>query len=121
MQRKWLVCAAVSGFLCVSIGAFGAHGLKPYLSEYDLDIFKTAVSYQMWHTLLLALVSFLPTSRSCDWIARLLVLGVLLFSGSLYALAMTKIKWLGMITPLGGMAFLGAWGLLGRWAWRLPD
>lgn len=112
MNQRYLLWAGVSGFFAVALGAFGAHGLKQVLSEYELDIYKTAVHYQMWHTLLLAILSRVPDNCSIRWAARSLLIGIVLFSGSLYLLAISKVSWLGMITPLGGLAFLLAWGLL---------
>ncbi len=112
MQARFMLFAAVAGFLGVAMGAFGAHGLKNILSEHYLDIYKTAVSYQMWHALLLALIAVLPPQKHLTWAGWALVAGMLLFSGSLYLLALLNIGWLGMITPLGGLAFLLAWGLL---------
>ncbi len=120
MQKRYLAWAGVSGFLAVAFGAFGAHGLKHSLSEYELDIYKTAVSYQMWHTLLLAIIALLPASCLLKWAARALLIGLLLFSGSLYLLAISKVSWLGMITPVGGLAFLLGWGLLVVYALRQP-
>ncbi|MBS3964610.1 MAG: DUF423 domain-containing protein [Methylomonas sp.] len=111
-RSNLLIIAAVSGFVAVAMGAFGAHGLKPLLNDYQLDIYKTAVNYQMWHTLLLTLTAMLPGQRLLRWVAVLLIAGILLFSGSLYLLAIFNIRWLGMITPIGGLAFLGAWALL---------
>ncbi|MDD2758915.1 MAG: DUF423 domain-containing protein [Methylomonas sp.] len=111
-QSRFLFFAAVAGFLGVAMGAFGAHGLKHILSGHDLDIYKTAVHYQMWHALLLALLAVLPKQRLLTWAAWLLIAGMVLFSGSLYLLAIFRLAWLGMITPLGGVAFLSAWGLL---------
>ncbi|MCK9606563.1 MAG: DUF423 domain-containing protein [Methylomonas sp.] len=112
MQARFMIFAAVAGFLGVAMGAFGAHGLKNVLSEHYLDIYKTAVSYQMWHALLLALIATLPRQKFLTWAGWALVTGIVLFSGSLYLLAILNIGWLGMITPLGGLAFLLAWGLL---------
>jgi len=112
MQSRFLLLAALAGFTGVAMGAFGAHGLKNSLSEHYLDIYKTAVNYQMWHALLLAIVAVLPAQRLLTWAAWSLVAGIILFSGSLYILAISKIHWLGMITPFGGVAFLVAWGLL---------
>ena len=112
MQRNILFSAAIAGFLAVALGAFGAHGLKHSLSDYELDIYKTAVNYHIWHALLLALIAALPAHKLLNWAARLLIIGIALFSGSLYLLAVIKVSWLGMITPLGGLAFLLAWGLL---------
>jgi len=112
MQSRFLLLAALAGFTGVAMGAFGAHGLKPILTEHYLDVYKTAVNYQMWHALLLAVVAVLPRQRLLTWVAWSLVVGIVLFSGSLYILAISKIGWLGMITPFGGVAFLLAWGLL---------
>ena len=112
MQSRFLLLAALAGFTGVTMGAFGAHGLKHILSEHYLDVYKTAVNYQMWHALLLAVVAMLPQQRLLTWAAWSLVAGIVLFSGSLYILAISKIGWLGMITPFGGLAFLLAWGLL---------
>lgn len=120
MQKSYLAWAGVSGFLAVALGAFGAHGLKHILSEYELDIYKTAVNYQMWHTLLLAIIALLPANFLLKWAARSLLFGIVFFSGSLYLLAVSKVSWLGMITPIGGLAFLLAWGLLVLAAIRQP-
>jgi len=112
MGSPFLFWAAVFGFIGVAMGAFGAHGLKHILSEHMLDVYKTAVSYQMWHVLALGLVAVLPPHKLLRWAGWLLVAGITLFSGSLYLLAIFDIAWLGMITPFGGVAFLSAWGLL---------
>lgn len=112
MQSRFLFLAALAGFIGVGMGAFGAHGLKHLLSEHYLDIYKTAVSYQMWHALLLAIVALLPAHRLLNWAGWLLVAGMALFSGSLYILSIFQLNWLGIVTPFGGLAFLGAWGLL---------
>lgn len=114
MQSRFLLPAAVFGFVGVAMGAFGAHGLKDVLSDYQLDIYKTAVNYQMWHALLLALIALLPPRKLLCWAGGCLIIGILLFSGSLYALAISGLRWLGMITPFGGVAFLLAWALLAR-------
>lgn len=118
MQSRFLFPAALCGFIGVAMGAFGAHGLKHLLSEHYLDIYKTAVSYQMWHALLLAMIALLPEHKWLSWAAYSLIAGILLFSGSLYALTILNISWLGMITPLGGLAFLAGWALLGCYAYR---
>lgn len=112
MQARFLFFAALAGFTGVAMGAFGAHGLKHILADRYLDVYKTAVNYQMWHALLLAVVALLPEQRLLHWAGWSLVAGIVLFSGSLYLLAISKIGWLGMITPFGGLAFLAAWGLL---------
>lgn len=112
MQNRFLLPAALFGLLGVAMGAFGAHGLKPLLSDYQLDIYKTAVQYQMWHALLLGLIAMLPARKQLRWAGWCLIAGIILFSGSLYLLAISGQRWLGMITPIGGLAFLSAWGLL---------
>lgn len=112
MRSPFLTLAAVAGFIGVAMGAFGAHGLKHVLSEHHLDVYKTAVSYQMWHALLLALIGVLPAHKQLSWAGWLTTAGIVLFSGSLYLLAIFDLGWLGIITPFGGVAFLLAWGLL---------
>lgn len=112
MRSPFLFLAAVGGFTGVAMGAFGAHGLKHLLSDHLLEVYKTAVSYQMWHVLALALIVALPEHKLLRLAGWLLVAGIMLFSGSLYLLAIFNIGWLGMITPFGGLAFLAAWGLL---------
>jgi uncharacterized membrane protein YgdD (TMEM256/DUF423 family) len=118
MQSRFLAVAAIAGFLAVALGAFGAHGLKNVLNEYQLDIYQTAVNYQMWHALLLAVVTNLPQHRLLYWACWSLAAGIVLFSGSLYLLAVTGFSWLGMITPLGGLGFLSGWALLAVFAFK---
>jgi len=104
----------LSGFLTVALGAFGAHGLKALLTEYDtVDIWDKAVLYQMFHTLALLVLAFRPTVNTGAAIGFLI--GICVFSGSLYVLAVTNLRWFGAITPLGGLAFLIGWILL---LWR---
>ncbi len=100
--------AAILGFLAVALGAFGAHGLKDLLMRNQtLSIWEKAVFYHMTHTvLLLFLASRVPLPAVALW---LFLIGVLVFSGSLYLLALTGIKWLGAITPIGGLCLLGGW------------
>ncbi|WKJ90144.1 DUF423 domain-containing protein [Methylomonas montana] len=112
MRSPFLFLAAVGGFTGVAMGAFGAHGLKHLLPDHLLEVYKTAVSYQMWHVLALALIAVLPEHKLLRWAGWLFAAGIVLFSGSLYLLAIFNIGWLGMITPFGGLAFLAAWGLL---------
>jgi uncharacterized membrane protein YgdD (TMEM256/DUF423 family) len=120
MYGIFLALAALSAFVGVALGAFGAHGLRPLLSAEMLDVYKTAVSYQLWHALGLGLIALAqrqaPPSKLLHWAGYLMFAGILLFSGSLYALAVFGVKWLGMITPFGGVAFLAAWLLLGAFA-----
>jgi len=106
----------VFGFLAVALGAFGAHGLKNILDDYSLGIYKTAVDYQMWHSLALLAVGLLSRNNNpalLKYSGCAFSFGILVFSGTLYLLALTKIKWLGAITPIGGLSFLIGWILLG--------
>lgn len=114
-----LTIAAIFGFLAVALGAFGAHALKSALSDYGQSIWEKAVLYQMFHTaalfLLMALKDLARPER-LELTGWLFVAGIVLFSGSLYLLALTQKSWLGAVTPLGGIAFLAGWGVL---AWEL--
>ena len=116
MSFLFLALAAFVMLLGVAMGAFGAHGLRNILSDQSLIIYQTAVSYQMWHGLGLGLIAafsqHLPHSKLLIWAGWLMFVGVILFSGSLYILSLTGIRWLGAITPFGGLAFLIAWGLV---------
>lgn len=125
MRSVFLLLSAGCGFIGVAMGAFGAHGLKTILSVEMLSVYKTAVDYQMWHALGLGLIAILrhhmPEATLLKWAGWLMLIGILLFSGSLYLLAILNIKWLGMITPLGGVAFLLAWLLLAVFAFQPSD
>ena len=115
MTKTWLLAAGASGFLCVALGAFGAHGLKDMLGAYEKSIYETAVLYQMFHTLALLGVGILQHCLpKCNFnlAGWSLILGIVIFSGSLYLLAITGQKWLGAVTPIGGTAFLVGWGAL---------
>lgn len=111
MTSAWcLRLAAVSGFLVVALGAFGAHGLKAVLQRYEtLDTWQTAVFYHALHTLVLLALSAIPGVSKGAVIS--FVFGIVVFSGSLYLLAVTNVRWLGAVTPVGGV------GLLVGWAW----
>ncbi|SDV10265.1 DUF423 domain-containing protein [Pseudomonas mucidolens] len=122
MLRGFLMLAAFFGFTGVALGAFAAHGLKNRLSADYLAIFHTGVTYQLVHALALFGVALLAAhlpGRLVMWAGVAFAVGILLFSGSLYVLTMTGISKLGIITPLGGLAFLLGWLLLGLAAWRL--
>lgn len=115
MANIWLSAAAFSGFLSVAFGAFGAHGLKGVLDPYSSAIFDTAVQYQMFHTLGLLAIGVLQVSypqRSFKLSGWCFLFGIILFSGSLYVLALSEMAWLGAIAPIGGTAFLIGWGAL---------
>ena len=122
MLRVFLMLAAFFGFTGVALGAFAAHGLKNRLTEQYLAIFHTGVTYQLIHTLALfgvaLLLAHLP-GRLVAWAGAFFALGIVLFSGSLYVLTLTGISKLGIITPIGGAAFLAGWLCLGLAAWRL--
>lgn len=122
MARVFWLLGAVNGALAVLAGAFGAHGLRGRLDESLYTIFQTGVFYHTTHALALVAVALAarlyPDSlwlRSSGW---LFFAGIVLFSGSLYALALTGIRGFGVITPFGGIAFVGAWGLAAVAAWR---
>ena len=118
---NFLFAGAIGGFLAVGINAFGAHALKGSLSEYSMGIFNTAASYQFYHSLALLLVAlFLQKTESGKlvWSGRFFVLGTVLFSGSLYTLSLTGIKWFGAITPVGGVCFLAGWLMLALFAFK---
>ncbi|SHN16240.1 Uncharacterized membrane protein YgdD, TMEM256/DUF423 family [Pseudomonas asturiensis] len=122
MLRSFLMLAAFFGFTGVALGAFAAHGLKGRLTAEYLAIFQTGVLYQLVHALALLGVALLATQvpgRLVTWAGVSFAIGILLFSGSLYALTLTGISKLGIITPFGGLAFLFGWSILGLAAWRL--
>jgi len=112
MAKVWLVSASIFGFLSVALGAFGAHSLKNILDEYGKAIYEKAVIYQMFHASALfavGLLQHLVKDSSFSLAGWGFFVGVVLFSGSLYLLAITGMKWLGAITPIGGVAFLFGW------------
>lgn len=123
MFRVLLLLAALFGFTGVGLGAFAAHGLKGQLSAEYLAVFQTGVHYQMLHVLaLLGLAALWQRlgGRLLTAAGVCFCVGILLFSGSLYALTLSGISVLGMITPVGGLMFLVGWLCLGLAAWRLP-
>ncbi len=121
--RSCLIIAALALAAAVALGAFGAHALKGRLAVESLAVYQTAVQYHFWHALGLLGVALLmrqsPGDKPLTWIAWLLIAGLLLFSGSLYLLALSGVAWLGALTPLGGAAFIAAWLGLAWRAWRL--
>ena len=115
LSKCFLILTAVSGFLSVALGAFAAHALKIRLDEYHMGVFRTGVEYQFFHTFALALVAILlqrGENPILQWSGVGFVVGILIFSGSLYTLALTGEKSWGAMTPLGGLSFLIAWALL---------
>jgi len=115
MDRTFLLAGAVAAFVAVGFGAFGAHGLRGRLTPDMLAVFETGVRYHMYHALALLLTAALvPRIEGKAIVAAgwLFVAGIVLFSGSLYLLAVTGVTVLGAITPIGGVAFLAGWALL---------
>ena len=112
MDRLFFGLGALSAFVSVAAGAFGAHALRVRLTPEYLAVFETAARYQMYHALGLLAVAWAVTrwpGLLPVWAGWLFVAGTVLFSGSLYILALTGTRWWGAITPLGGLAFLGGW------------
>ena len=114
--QLFLVLGALACMLAVLLGAFGAHALRGKLTAELLAIYQTAVQYHFWHALGLLAIGIvamhLPTSAPLKWAGWLMLGGIVLFSGSLYLLAITGVRWLGAITPVGGAAFIASWALL---------
>ncbi|TFL14413.1 DUF423 domain-containing protein [Pusillimonas caeni] len=120
-DRPLVIAASLCLLIGVGAGAFGAHGLKRMLSIDMMQIWQTAVLYQLVHGLgMLALAALMARFNSplLGWAGALMLLGIVLFSGSLYVLALSGTKWLGAVTPLGGTAFIIAWALVALAAWR---
>ncbi len=121
MERIFFTLGSLSGFLGVAMGAFAAHALKARVAPDLLAIFETGVRYQMYHALALLAVGWAATQwpgklvNASGW---LFVVGTVIFSGSLYALSLSGARWLGAITPVGGLALLAGWLCLARAAWR---
>jgi uncharacterized membrane protein YgdD (TMEM256/DUF423 family) len=118
MDRLFLALGAISGGIAVAAGAFGAHGLRARLSPETLAVFETGARYQMYHALALVAAAWVASrwpGAAAAWAGGLFVAGTLLFSGSLYALALGGQRWLGAVTPVGGVAFLAGWAAL-AWA-----
>lgn len=121
MQRTFLVLGLLFGLIGVAAGAFGAHALRESLGPDRLATFETGVRYQMYHALALVGIG-LAAARwpAAGWSGpgALLVAGIVLFSGSLYALSLTGVRWLGAVTPIGGACFLAGWAWAILLAWR---
>lgn len=121
MSKTILMTGAGLMALAVIIGAFGAHALKSKLTVDMLQVYKTGVEYHFYHALgllLIGIISLQFSSGLINWAAIFITLGIVLFSGSLYVLAITGIKWLGAITPLGGVSFIVGWVLLLIAVWK---
>lgn len=115
LTRLWLALGAANAFLSVAMGAFAAHALRPRLEPRMVEVFETAARYQMFHALGMLAVAWVVSLRPAASFAGWAMLGgVVLFSGSLYAMALTGVRALGAITPFGGVCFLVGWALLAR-------
>ena len=116
MQKLFLLTASISGAISVMIGAFGAHGLRKFLEANGrMDTFETAVKYQVYHSLallLLGILMFHVQHRFLVLAGWSYILGILIFSGSLYLLCLSGYRWLGAITPIGGLFLIGGWLLI---------
>jgi uncharacterized membrane protein YgdD (TMEM256/DUF423 family) len=114
--KTFIIIGAINAFLAVALGAFGAHGLEGRVEQKYLEIWKTGVTYQMFHATGLLIVGVLlgrlPANALLSWSGWMMLIGIILFSGSLYVMTLTKISILGAITPLGGLSFLAAWILI---------
>ncbi|MBO0350522.1 DUF423 domain-containing protein [Phormidium pseudopriestleyi FRX01] len=124
MAQLFMVTASILAGLSVAAGAFASHALKPQLSERAMEIFETGARYQMYHALALLFVGLTVTQTEIPsiWLrvaGFAFIAGVLIFSGSLYTLSLSDIKWLGAITPIGGAAFLLGWGCLAVATWKM--
>ena len=120
MDRLFFALGALGGLTAVALGAFAAHALKGKLTAELFDVFEVGARYHMYHALALLGVAWATTrwpGSATTWAGWLFVAGIVLFSGSLYALALTGMRPLGAITPLGGVCFLAAWVALGWAAW----
>lgn len=123
-DRLLVILAALTLLTGVGAGAFGAHGLKSIISADLMSVWQTAVLYQLVHGLGMLLIASLGArfgSPMMSIAGALMFAGVVVFSGSLYVLALTGVKWLGAVTPLGGLAFIAAWGLVAVAAYRSPQ
>jgi uncharacterized membrane protein YgdD (TMEM256/DUF423 family) len=121
-MNAWLLIAAINGGLAVAAGAFGAHGLQARIDAQALQVFETGARYHMYHALAIGLAALAMRDAAAGpatSAAGFFLAGILLFSGSLYLLALTGVKALGIVTPFGGVCFLVGWGLLAFAALRL--
>ena len=110
-MQRWAIVGAVNLAIGVALGAFGAHALTDRFDARQMDLWATAQQYHVWHGLGLVLIGLIAasTGRDLKWPGGLLTLGIAIFSGSLYLLALTDAKWLGAVTPFGGAAFVAGW------------
>jgi len=118
-SKFFLMAGSLNAMLAVMLGAFAAHGLKKSLTDDLLNVFQTGVQYHFYHALGLIAVGLIAMhiqTSTIKWSGWLMLTGIVLFSGSLYILAISGMRWLGMITPFGGVCFIAAWAML---AWSI--
>ncbi len=124
MAKLFLFLGSINAFIAVALGALGAHGLKDKLSERAFEVFQTGARYHIIHALGLILIGLISQWISREllvqWAGWFFLLGITLFSGSLYFLALLDLGWLGILTPLGGLAFLAGWLVLAIAALKIP-
>lgn len=123
MAQLSILLGALGGLTGVLLGAFGAHALRDRFDDYSMRVFETAVQYQFYHSLALVVVGILMLSATNTGLLRVSTVmfasGIVLFSGSLYLLSFTGIRWLGAVTPLGGFAFIVGWSCLALVAFKM--
>lgn len=121
-MRLFIILGAINAFLSVALGAFGAHGLQGQISERMMEVWEKGVDYQMFHSVGLFVIAFAADkwreSGLVKWSGIMMFIGIILFSGSLYALSTSGISILGIITPFGGVSFLAGWTLLALAAFK---
>lgn len=122
MQKFFLLAGSIAMALAVALGAFGAHGLKNMLTDEMLDIFETGVKYHFYHAIGLLVIGLVAQHMSesllLQWAGWMMIAGILIFSGSLYILSIAGIRWMGAITPIGGVCFIISWILLAWASWN---
>lgn len=125
MAKLFLTLGSISALFAVVFGAFGAHALKPRLEVSALAVFETASQYHFYHSFALLAVGLIALSAPQTMLLKtsgwLFLAGILVFSGSLYVLSITGLRWLGAVTPLGGLAFIAGWLCLALYSWKLLD
>jgi len=122
MAKLFIFLGSSSAMLAVMLGAFGAHALKNRFDDYAMGVFQTAVQYHFYHSFALLTVGVIALSQPHTVLLKtsgyLFFVGLLIFSGSLYILSLTGLRWLGAVTPLGGLAFIAAWACLAAASWK---
>lgn len=117
-MNGWLIIAAVNGFIAVGAGAFGAHGLRGQIDPQSMSVFETAALYHMFHALAIGIAAIALRETQTNWPAWLFLAGIVLFSGSLYLFALSGVRGVAAVTPIGGIAFLAGWTALAFAAWK---